>query len=207
CNAPYRAFCERRGVTPATIASWEDVPPVPTAAFRHADLTCGPPEAVFLTSGTSGGAEARGRHLVPHLDLYRASALTTFTRFLLPDGARLPALFLLPPASERPESSLVRMCDWVAAESGADAEWFAGVNGLDVRRVVERLRELEACGEAVLVAGPTRGFARLFTQTPAGPLRPAAPGPDTRRAHGLPPPHVAPPLPPARRPATGVARS
>ena len=64
-NAPYRAFCERRGVTPATVASWEDVPPVPTAAFRHADLACGPPQAVFRTSGTGGGAEARGRHLVP----------------------------------------------------------------------------------------------------------------------------------------------
>ena len=58
-NAPYRAFCERRGVTPSSVASWEDVPPVPTAAFRHADLTTGPPEAVFRTSGTSGGAEAR----------------------------------------------------------------------------------------------------------------------------------------------------
>jgi len=188
CNAPYRAFCERRGVTPATIASWEDVPPVPTAAFRHADLTCGPPEAVFLTSGTSGGAEGRGRHLVPYLDLYRASALTTFTRFLLPDGARLPALFLLPPASERPESSLVRMCDWVAAESGADAEWFAGVNGLDVRRLVERLRELEACGEAVLLAGPTAGFTRLFTETPAVRLGPASRVMDTGGAKGMPRP-------------------
>jgi hypothetical protein len=187
-NAPYRAFCQRRGVTPATVASWQDVPPVPTAAFRHADLACGPPQAVFRTSGTGGGAEARGRHLVPHLDLYRASALTTFARFLAPDGARLPALFLLPPPSERPESSLVRMCDWVAAESGTDAEWFAGEDGLDVRRLIDRLRELEACGEAVLVAGPTAAFARLFAETPAVRLGPASRVMDTGGAKGMPRP-------------------
>src|SRR5262249_59193206 len=105
-------------------ASSAGVAPVPPAAFRRADLTTGPPEAVFRTSGTSGGAEARGRHLVPHLDLYRASAMAAFERFLLPDGARLPALFLLPPPSERPDSSLLRMCEWVAAENGASAEWF-----------------------------------------------------------------------------------
>ena len=187
-NAPYRAFCERRGVTPATVASWEDVPPVPTAAFRVADLACGPPEAVFRTSGTSGGAEARGRHLVPHLDLYRASALAAFARFVLPDDARLPALFLLPSPSERPESSLVRMCDWVGTELGTSAEWFARPDGLDVRRLVERLRELEARGEAVLVAGPTAGFARLFTETPAVRLGPASRVMDTGGAKGMPRP-------------------
>ena len=187
-NAPYRAFCERRGVTPSSVASWEDVPPVPTAAFRHADLTTGPPEAVFRTSGTSGGAEARGRHLVPRLDLYRASALAAFDRFLLPDGARLPALFLLPPPSERPDSSLVRMCEWVGAEDGASAEWFAGPAGLDVERLGQRLREFEACGEAVLLAGPTAGFAHLFAEAGAVRLGPASRVMDTGGAKGMPRP-------------------
>src|SRR5213594_2031182 len=80
-NAPYRAFCERRGLTPARVVRWEEVPAVPTAAFRRVDLACGPPEAVFRTSGTSG-AGARGRHLVPCLALYRASALATFAPFV-----------------------------------------------------------------------------------------------------------------------------
>ncbi len=123
---------------------------------------------------------------MPHLDLYRASALTTFARFLLPDGARLPALFLLPPPPQRPESSLVRMCEWIAAESGTDAEWFGGADGLDLRRLADRLRELEACGEAVLVAGPTAGFVRLFAATPAVRLGPASRVMDTGGAKGMP---------------------
>jgi hypothetical protein len=152
-NAPYRAFCERRGVTPATVARWEDVPAVPAAAFRHADLACGPTEAVFRTSGTTD-ATARGRHLVPHLALYRASALACFARFVLPDGARLPCVCLVP---ERPESSLVQMCVWVGNELAAGIEWLVEPDAL-----VARLAAAEARGEALLLLGVTAAFARLF---------------------------------------------
>ena len=45
-NVVYRRFCEGRGVTPAVVRSWRDVPAVPTSAFKHLDLTPGPVEAV-----------------------------------------------------------------------------------------------------------------------------------------------------------------
>jgi Acyl-protein synthetase, LuxE len=187
-NAPYRAFCLRRGVTPGTLAAWEDVPPVPTAAFRITDLVCGPAQAIFHTSGTTAGSDSHGRHLVPHLDLYRASALVTFARFLLPDRARLPALFLLPPPPQRPDSSLVHMCAWVGEELATGAEWFAGPDGLDVARLVERLRVAEASGEAVLLAGPTAGFVRLFDGAPAFRLGPGSRLMDTGGSKGMPRP-------------------
>ena len=184
-NAAYRAFCDRRGATPATVARWDDVPAVPTAAFRHADLACGPPEAVFRSSGTTAGAASRSRHLVPHLDLYRASALAGFARFVLPDGARLPALFLLPPPDVAPESSLVRMCAWVG-EALCDAHAFAaGAGGLDVDGVAARLRAHEADGRAVLVAGPTAAFARLFDAGVRVRLGPGSRIMDTGGAKGM----------------------
>jgi len=160
-NAPYRAFCERRGVTPTTVARWEDVPAVPVAAFRRADLTCGTPEAIFTTSGTTDAA-TRGRHLVPHLDLYRASALATFARFVLPDDFRLPCLCLVPPPAVRPDSSLVQMCVWVGEALAPRIEWLIGDPGLDVEPVLARLADLEAQGEAVLLLGVTAAFARVF---------------------------------------------
>jgi hypothetical protein len=161
-NAPYRAFCARRGVSPDAVSRWEDVPAVPAAAFRHADLACGPAEAVFRTSGTTGGAEARGRHVVPHLDLYRAAALSAFACFVLPDGARPACLVLLPPPEARPDSSLVRMCDWVGRELGTGPQWFAAAGGLDIEALRNRLEAAERGGEPVLLLGPTAGFARLF---------------------------------------------
>ena len=160
-NAPYRAFCTRRGVTPATVARWEDVPAVPSAAFRQVDLACGPPEAVFSTSGTTSAA-ARGRHLVPHLALYRASALATFARFVLPDAARLPCLSLVPPPALRPDSSLVQMCVWVGEALASGIEWMIGERGLETERLLARLAAAETSGEALLLLGVTAAFAQLF---------------------------------------------
>ena len=157
----YRLFCERRGVTPSTIERWDDVPAVPARVFRTTALACGPPEIVFRTSGTTA-PDARGRHAIPHLDLYRASALPTFERFVLPDEARLPCVFLLPPPSVRPESSLVHMCHWVGDAFGTHVDWLANPTGLDVARAIARLGELETSGEAALLAGPTAAFVRLF---------------------------------------------
>ena len=160
-NAPYRAFCTRRGVTPATVARWEDVPAAPSAAFRQVDLACGPPEAVFSTSGTTS-AGARGRHLVPHLALYRASALATFARFVLPDAARLPCLSLVPPPALRPDSSLVQMCVWVGEALARGIAWMVGERGLETERLLARLAAAETSGEALLLLGVTAAFAQLF---------------------------------------------
>jgi hypothetical protein len=160
-NPAYQAFCERRGLTPAGVARWEDVPAVPTAAFRHVDLACGSPQAVFRTSGTSSGFE-RGRHLVPHLALYRASALAAFERFVLPDGFRLACLCLLPPPALRPESSLVQMCAWVGDRLARSIEWFVGETGLETEQLFGRLADAEAHGEPLLLAGVTAAFTEVF---------------------------------------------
>src|SRR5262249_2778290 len=161
-NAPYRTVCERRAVTPGVVARWEDVPAVPTAAFRHHELTCGPPEAVFRTSGSTAGPSARGRHLVPHLALYRASALAAFREFVLPDGARPSSLFLLPAPALRPDSALVRMCAWVGEMLGAGHDWFVDEGGLEIERLLQQLGERAERGDTVLLAGPTAAFADLF---------------------------------------------
>ena len=184
-NAAYRAFCERRGVVPAEVASWRDVPPVPVAAFRHADLACGPPEAVFRTSGTTSGGAEHGRHLVPRLALYRASALAGFAAFVLPDAARPGCLFLLPPPTDRPDSSLVHMCAWVGQAFARGVEWFVDPDGLAIDRLRDRLRAAEAGGEAVLVAGPTAGFAALFETGFACRLGPGSRVMDTGGAKGM----------------------
>jgi hypothetical protein len=184
-NAPYRAFCDRRGVTPDTVARWDDVPPVPTSAFRHAVLACGPAEAVFVSSGTSAGPDVRSRHHVPHLDLYRASALPTFARFVLPDGARPTAVFLLPPPALRPDSSLVRMCAWVGEALCDGFAFCAGPHGLDVADVRDRLAAHAADGRPVLVAGPTAGFLQLFDAGLAVRLGPGSRVMDTGGAKGM----------------------
>ncbi len=107
CNRPYRAFCDARGATPDRVISWQQIPAVPTDAFKAIELTCGDPAraaAVFRTSGTTGGAERRGTHYVPDLAPYHAALRSSFARHLLPDRERMRIISLVPPLRELPDS-------------------------------------------------------------------------------------------------------
>jgi len=115
--APYRARCERLGATPATVASWRDVPMVPAAAFATLELATDPPREVFRSSGTLGGE--RSVHRQPFPELYRAAIDASFPRFLLPAGERPPMLALVPPRTLVADSSLGFMIDHVLATYGA----------------------------------------------------------------------------------------
>jgi hypothetical protein len=164
-NRTYGAYCARHGATPETVATWADVPPVPATAFKRLDLFAGDPgaaEAVFRTSGTTRGGEARGRHLVRSLSLYRAALLPPFRRHLLPDGARLPLLSLVPSPEALPDSSLAYMVGTVARELSAGATWLVGRDGsVDTGRFVAECSELNARDQPALLVGTALAFARL----------------------------------------------
>ncbi|HEU4456277.1 MAG TPA: hypothetical protein VFR81_24640 [Longimicrobium sp.] len=162
CNAPYRAFCDRRGATPETVGRWTEVPAVPTDAFKATALVCGDPAAatVFRTSGTTLGAEQRGAHYMPELALYDASLRAGFAARLLPDGARPRFVSLVPRPAELPDSSLSHMAGEVAAAFGAgEAGWFVSPDGgIAHGPLAEALRAAEAAGEVVCVLGTAFAF-------------------------------------------------
>ncbi|HEY8468515.1 MAG TPA: hypothetical protein VIL18_02675 [Longimicrobiales bacterium] len=121
-NQPYAAYCRRRGITPANVEHWTRIPAVPTAAFKHLVLACGPTdaaEAVFRTSGTTLGAERRGQHYILDLSIYHAALLPNFAAHLLPDGATLPMLALVLSPDDAPDSSLGHMIHVVMERLGA----------------------------------------------------------------------------------------
>ena len=162
-NAAYGAWCTRRGVSPASLRHWSEIPAVPTAAFRELALVAGRPdraEAVFRTSGTTRGAERRGAHYIPDLSLYHGSLLPNFAARLLPDGASLPMLSLIPSPPELPDSSLAHMVAQVMDRFGAPGSgWFAtSAHGIDHARL---RRALEGCtrdGRAVCLLGTSLSF-------------------------------------------------
>lgn len=128
----YGRLVQARGLDARTLTHWWDFPPVPARGFR--DGGAGPgrspfigdlakAEAVFLTSGTTGGPEARGVHRVRDLSLYHASLLAWARRGLHPTGGAVRILALLPSPEQRPESSLSHMAGVLV---GA---WDDGVGG------------------------------------------------------------------------------
>lgn len=158
CNTPYRQFCERRGVSPEGVAHWEQIPAVPTDAFKAAALVCGDPAdaaAVFRTSGTTAGPERRGTHYLPELALYNAALRAGFRAHLLPDGARPRMISLIPRPREMPDSSLSHMAGAVVADFGAaESGWFVSPEGgIDHAGLDEALGRAEADGAPVCILG------------------------------------------------------
>jgi hypothetical protein len=178
--APYRRFCEARGCTPARARRWQDVPAVPTAAFKELSLTSFPRERavhVFRTSGTQ--AASRGALLLDTLAVYEASLRASFQRGVLPDvapGGRIAFHVLAPPASEAADSSLSHMFDVAMRDAGAphSSHWIAG-GTLDVARALSDLEAAERGGEPVLLCGTAFAFVHLLEELERRGLRFALP--------------------------------
>jgi hypothetical protein len=164
--AAYRRVCEQRGRTPATVGDWREIPPVPTLAFKQTELRCAAAERTFLTTGTTAGAEQRGRHALPDLRLYRAAAVAGMKEFLFPDLAEMRVLSLVPASEERPESSLAQMVSWALEEFGgvSGSGGFASPDQLDTDGFAEALRRSERDGHPVCIMSTTGALIRFFDQ-------------------------------------------
>jgi hypothetical protein len=169
---PYREFVSSSGISPATVRTVAEIPPVSTAAFKYAVLGSGTPQRVFLTSGTTRGREERGRHPIADLSLYRASALAHLERMLFPDGCRPWMLALHPAAEGMPESSLSQMISWcIEAFGGTRSLCGATPLRVDAAAAADFLREAEACAAPVCILTTTAALAALFDHLKENRLR------------------------------------
>ncbi len=161
---PYRAYCEHLKLTPQTVTHWNQIPAVPTSAFKDFALTCFPVvEAVaeFHTSGTT--REKAGKHYLHTLELYHAAIVPNFFAHLIPDGARLPMMALTPSPQEAPHSSLSHMMGVVLEEFGADDSGFYVEGGqLLVEKLVHDLCEAQWAHQPVFLLGTAFAFVHVF---------------------------------------------
>ena len=162
-NPAYAAYCRRRGILPEVVEHWSRIPAVPTAAFKEIALVSGDPrevEAVFRTSGTTRGRERRGEHHMLDLSIYHGALLPNFAAHLLPDGAEMPMLSLIPSVEEMVDSSLAHMVDVVMDRLGTDdSRSFATVAlGIDYAGLDRALRMYEDEGTPVMILGTSFAF-------------------------------------------------
>jgi hypothetical protein len=164
--APFARFCAGRGVTPATLRSWREIPAVPTGAFKELALRSFPAERtckVFRTSGTTDGRP--GALHLDTLDVYESSLLPTFERFVLPGlapGARFGFAILAPSHGEAGESSLSHMFGTVLAKRGGPGSAFFVRGGkLAEEPLLRALRRAAESGEPLAVCGTAFAFVHL----------------------------------------------
>lgn len=171
-NLPYRKYCESRGAIPAEVRGWRDFPPVPTGAFRVVDLLVGDRDdatLTFLTSGTTRGRSAQGRHLVRSPGLYRASLRAAFRFFVLMGDNGVTLVTLPPTFTTDAGSSLGWMLDDLRTGVGArDSLSVATPGGIDWSLLDDVVRESAASGRPVCLLGTTLGFGEWLDRLQDG---------------------------------------
>ena len=182
-NAPFRGFCVGRGVTPASLRDWREIPAVPTAAFKDLDLTCLLPAdrtVAFHSSGTTEQRPGRNFHSADSLALYEASLKPWFAANVLTgvdemekEGRLVPPdrpafLVLTPPTAAVPHSSLIYMLDVAVRSFGAQASIFVGrlsatgAWALDLERLVSELQESMSANRPTILVGTAFNFVHLL---------------------------------------------
>jgi hypothetical protein len=164
-NSPYRKFCERRGKTPDSVTSWEQIPPAPIGAFKELTLACESVDhavACFMTSGTTN-PQNRGKHYHFTLEVYDASAATFFKANVLPDVSQLRLLILGSPPDLLPNSSLSHYLGVMRCRFGASgSDFYIGTEGLEVDRLEADLHAAEQTGHAVCLLGASFAFVHFL---------------------------------------------
>ncbi|MGH7970779.1 MAG: hypothetical protein ACREIC_18825, partial [Limisphaerales bacterium] len=181
-NEAYRRFCESRGVRPRDVGHWEEIPAIPSSAFKELELSvlpAGERTRAFHSSGTTLHRPSRHFHSRDSLALYEASLASWFAPHLLPDAASNPAtsgpsafLALTPRAADAPHSSLVHMFDAVARNWRWDTVEFCGHIGkggdweLDTDSASELLLRAQTAGRPVMLLGTAFSFVQLLDSLP-----------------------------------------
>jgi len=169
-SAPYRRYCDSRGVTPDSLSGWQDIPAVPTEVFKAVDLFAFTPEqagTVFLTSGTRFGAQ--GRHLMRTDATYLASLAPWLDRFLLCglQSSALPSVYVLaPPSADDPGSSLSHMLQWAHDQRGGPgSRFFWSEAGPALADCAAALRDAEGTDTPLLLLATSRALEGLLEST------------------------------------------
>jgi acyl-protein synthetase LuxE len=159
--APYRALCERRGIDPATLNDWREIPAVPVAAFKSMELAAAPAVEVFRSSGTTGAERSTHYHAFP--DLYRQSVDHSFPRCCLPATAPVPMLSLIGDRALLPDSSLAFMTEHVLRRWGSPDSLTAFTRrGVETAKARSWLGARQRAGTPVLILATAFALVELL---------------------------------------------
>ncbi|MDX9788796.1 MAG: hypothetical protein RBT11_18605 [Desulfobacterales bacterium] len=162
----YRKYCGKRGATPEKVFSWQEIPAVPTAVFKVADLCILPDKAnrVFMTSGTSNPAErGRVRYDAGGLRLMDATIKTAAAAFLFPDGVHTQLMVIAPSPELAPNMVMAYgMNRLIEHFGGPGSRFLVNEKGFDVKAFINALNECQRREAPVTLCGGSFGFVNFF---------------------------------------------
>ena len=163
---PYARLCRSLGRTPESVSRCEEIPPVPTGAFKEFDLRCFEEPHTLITFRTSGTSlDRRGQLHLDTLELYEASLLASLRKtFLIGLTDRKPTMrFLAPGPSEVSDSSLTHMFEVLRREDGNEKSRFDLIEGrLDLASFGAAIAQGQEDGDPLVIAGTSFAFVHLL---------------------------------------------
>jgi hypothetical protein len=186
-SAGFRRLVRARG---ARLETLDDIPPVPSEAFRLARVATYPSEldAVrFFTSGTT--TAERGTHAMRRTDTYERLSIAFGRRALLPRDGTAVVVALAPAATNPPSSSLgymmARFMEAFDGEPLAGAEasfdsasrgrWLLDENGINLPDLERAAQVAGSASRPLLLLGTAFALVRLLDDL-AGTSLPLPPG-------------------------------
>ena len=166
-NDVYRNLCESKGVTQQNVSTWEDIPPLPTEAFKQyviASFPLSETELSLLTSGTTN-PDARGKIYrdKASLEIIKKCNYMLTKEFLFPDVERMRMLLMVPSPKVAPGMPMAYGLELAREAFGTDdSAYYISPRGLAVDELIVALEEAQAKNEPVCLMGATSGFVYFF---------------------------------------------
>jgi hypothetical protein len=163
-NHVYRGYFEASRM-PAP-GHWKQLPALPAAAFKRAEVRSFPVEAIrtwFQTSGTTEGNT--GFHYFETLELYDKAIIPPFKHYLLPDTERMRMEFLTPTPAEMPHSSLVHMMETVRQKFGTpDSSYHVSGTTVNMETLAASLHDAANRQQPVFLLGTAFAFVSALEE-------------------------------------------
>jgi len=164
---PFREYCRKKGVSPRSASHWDQIPAVPSFAFKQFVLASFPvdkAEHAYFTSGTNNPAikgkifrDAGAVRLIKE-----ANGLLTRS-YLFPDTERMKILLMVPSPKIAPSMGMAVGLEEVRKRFGTpDSRYLISPLGLNVKALLTGLKESESNGQPIALIGATSGFVYFF---------------------------------------------
>lgn len=160
---PYRRFCLDKGRLPGKVERWEDIPAVPSMAFKKFVMTSFPAERAeqrYFTSGTTDPLN-KGKILrdPAGVTLINAANGLLTREYVFPDVDRMRMFLMVPSPDIAPGMGMAVGLDVVRRMFGSpDSRYLIDRRGLDLTFLLSALMEAERTGEPIVIIGSTAGF-------------------------------------------------
>jgi len=163
---PYRNYCKIKGKSPDNVDNIQDIPFVPTSAFKSGIFYAGNAKKavrMFATSGTTGAKKGKAHYSADGLELMDVSIIRNAREMLFSDNVNSRIAILVPSPEEASEMIIAYGMDVLRKVFGLPGSgFFIRNNQLDVKALMDFLRDSEKQKIPVTLIGATFGFVHLM---------------------------------------------